>query len=209
MALFEKKKEPMAAAQTEDRTPIDIVREMKSQGYSNNQVVEYLQKQGLKSEDIFDAINKAEAGPSAGPIETAMPPQFQQMPAQTAFMQSAPGFGISKEQVEEISESIVDERIEDIKKEFKKILDWKESAETRIVAIMQSLEDLSKNFDNLHTGVLGKIEEYDKGIVEVGTEIKALEKVFSKILPTLTENVSELSRITQKMKESPKSSAKK
>jgi prefoldin subunit 5 len=208
MALFEKKKEPIAAAQAEDKTPIDIVREMKSQGYSNNQIVEYMQKQGLKSEDIFDAINKAEAGPSAGPMEAAMPPQFQQMPNQAPFMQE-PGFGISKEQVEEISESVVDERIEDIKKEFKKLTDWKESAEARLVAIMQSLQDLSKNFDNLHTGVLGKIEEYDKGIVEVGTEIKALEKVFSKILPTLTENVSELSRITQKMKESPKSSAKK
>lgn len=207
MALFEKKKDVVAPA-AENKSPVDIVRDMMSQGYSNNQVVEYLQKQGLRSEEIFDAMNKAEAGPSAGPIESG-PQQFAQTPQQAAFMQSMPEFGISKEQVEEISESVVDERIEDLRKEFKKITDWKEAAEIKLATVVQKLEDLSKNFDNLHVGVLGKIEEYDKGIIEVGTEIKALEKVFSKILPTLTENVSELSRITQKLKESPKSAAKK
>jgi hypothetical protein len=203
MALFDKKKEP-AAASAEERNTIDIIRDMKSQVYNNNQIVEYLQKQGLKSDDIFDAMNRAEAGAAAGPVEGFGPMQQsgpQMMGQQTQFMPPMSEMSMSKEQIEEISESIVDERIEDLKKEFKKITDWKESAETRLVVLGQKLEDLTKNFDALHTGVLGKIDEYDKGITEVGTEIKALEKVFSKILPTLTENVSELSRITQKFKE--------
>ena len=199
MALFEKKKEPTGAgsAEADDKSAFDIVKEMKSQGYSNNQVVEYLQKQGMKSDEIFDAMNKVETGPPASPQQG-----FMQGPAPPMGPPVMPPMseGISKEQVEEISESVVDERIEDFKKEFKKILDWKESADSRLVALEQKLDGLSKSFDALHAGVLGKIEEYDKGITEVGTEIKALEKVFSKILPTLTENVSELSRITQKMK---------
>ncbi|HLC99104.1 MAG TPA: hypothetical protein VJC00_03800, partial [Candidatus Nanoarchaeia archaeon] len=56
------------------------------------------------------------------------------------------------------------------------------------------------SFDRLHEGVLGKIGEYDKGIVDIGVEIKALEKVFQKILPGFMENVNELSRITSSMK---------
>lgn len=198
MALFDKKKTP-AAEPAAEKTPTDIIREMRSQNYSNNQIVEYLQKQGLRSDEIFDAMNKAEAGTAGSP------PQMEQMPS--ASFPSGPSFmppmmeaGISKEQVEEISESIIDEKMEDFIKEFKKITDWKEATETRLAVIEQKIEDMSKNFESLHSGVLGKIEEYDKGITEVGTEIKALEKVFSKILPTLTENVSELSRITQKLK---------
>ncbi len=42
--------------------------------------------------------------------------------------------------------------------------------------------------------------EYDQNILNVGTEIKVMEKVFQKVLPTLTENVNELSRITKGMK---------
>ena len=43
--------------------------------------------------------------------------------------------------------------------------------------------------------------EYDKNMKEVGTDIKALETVFKKILPSFTENVAELSRITKRVKE--------
>ena len=46
--------------------------------------------------------------------------------------------------------------------------------------------------------------EYDKHIMEVGSEIKAMEKVFSKVLPTFTENVNELNNITKKIKEADK-----
>jgi len=49
--------------------------------------------------------------------------------------------------------------------------------------------------------VLGKIGDYDKTLENVGTEIKALEKVFQKILPGFVENVQELSRITRRIKE--------
>ena len=203
MALFEtKKKEPTAEG---EKSPKDIIQEMKSKNYSNNQIVEYLQKQGMKSQEIFDMMNKVDAGPSAGPIggPTPIPKPINPMASgpQPGPMSSG---GMSKEQIEEISESIVDEKMEDFQKESKKITDWKDTTETRLTAMETRLEELAKNFEALHTGVLGKIEEYDKGLTDVGTEIKALEKVFSKILPTLTENVSELGRITKNLKAAPK-----
>ena len=157
MALFEKKKEPAAPA-AEDRSAVDIIKDMKSQGYNNNQIVDYLQKQGLKSDDIFDAMNKAEAGTPAGPVEGFGPvqqPPMQMGSQQMQFMPPMSDAGISKEQIEEISESIVDEKIEDIKKEFKKISDWKDSAETRLTALEQKLEDISKNFDVLSIDIDG------------------------------------------------------
>lgn len=207
MALFDKK-EPAAEPKEQSKSTVDIIKDMKAQNYSNNQIVEYLQKQGLKSNEIFDAMNKVEAGPAAAPPGAA-PMTQGPGPMGPPAMTPMPGEGISKEQIEEISESIVEERMEDFQKEMKKITDWKDSTEAKITALQQKTEELTKSFDTLHTGVLGKIEEYDKGLTAVGTEIKALEKVFSKILPTLTENVSELSRITQKMKAPSKAAAKK
>ncbi|MBI1969996.1 hypothetical protein HYS48_04850, partial [Candidatus Woesearchaeota archaeon] len=45
-----------------------------------------------------------------------------------------------------------------------------------------------------------KIGNYDQSIKDVSTEIRALEKVFQKILPGFVENVNELSRIAQTLK---------
>jgi hypothetical protein len=68
------------------------------------------------------------------------------------------------------------------------------------VKLEQQFQDLKADFQSLHKALIGKVNEYDQNILNVGTEIKAMEKVFQKILPTFTENVSELSRITGKVR---------
>ena len=55
---------------------------------------------------------------------------------------------------------------------------------------MQLREKVHDAISKMPTGALTLLYE----------QIKALEKVFQKILPTLTENVNELSRITQDIK---------
>ena len=54
--------------------------------------------------------------------------------------------------------------------------------------------------------IVAKISDYDKNLLDVGTEIKAMEKVFQKVLPELTGSVSELSRITKGIKGKKKTS---
>ena len=101
---------------------------------------------------------------------------------------------------EELIEAIIDEKWNDLLKDINKIIEWKNSTETRVSAMEQQMKDLQKSFDNLHNGVVGKIGEYDKHILDVGAEIQAMEKVFAKVLPVFTENVSELTRITDDVK---------
>jgi hypothetical protein len=59
---------------------------------------------------------------------------------------------------------------------------------------------MKDDFDKIHTSVLERVTDYDKHITDVGTEVKALEKVFQKVLPGFIENVAELSRITEDIK---------
>ena len=68
------------------------------------------------------------------------------------------------------------------------------------IKIKQEIKDIRENFNQLHSSIIGKINEYDKNIIDVGTEVKAMEKVFEKVLPTFTENVSELKRIVKNSK---------
>jgi hypothetical protein len=177
--------------------------------------VQSLQREGFTSTQIFNALSQAdikkEIRPSpeeAYPEEQQTYPEYpQQMPREQMPQQApmpmpsqAPERGASREQIEEVAEAIIDEKWEELMKGVNKIIAWKDTAEERLIKIEESMEDLKKRFSELHTGVLGRIAEYDKGIRDVGTDIKAMQEVFKKTLPKFTENIAALERLSKKKK---------
>ncbi len=220
MALFGKKKQqaPEAPAPAAG-VPTDRVIQLRQQGLSSNQIVETLQKEGFASSQIFDAMSQADIkgivetpgeAPAPMPAPGApaeMPPPQAEIPPPSAGMPPPPmpempaaPEAITRETIEEIAESIIDEKWEELMKGVDKILAWKEEVGKMMTKLEQEIKHLKASFEELHKGVLGKIGEYDKGIKSVGSDIKAMEGVFKKVLPTLTESVGELSRITKKIK---------
>lgn len=179
---------------------------MQSQGFSNNQIIQTLQRDGFTSTQIFDSLNQANTqlnmpGNEGTTMEQNLPPGAPPMPpppeANNPFPQSRSG-GV--ESNEEIIEAIIDEKWSDLSKAIDKVIEWKDSMNSKIEKIEQRIEDLKDSYDKLHEGVIGKIGDYDKNILEVGAEVKAMEKVFSKVLPVFTENVAQLNNITERMK---------
>jgi len=180
------------------------------QGYNNDQIVQMLQGQGFNLTDIYDAISQAAIAPQqqqmqqpvtdpyAQPDPYAGQQQQQDMPfmEQQQYQQKE----TDNERIEEVAEAIIDEKWNALVKDINKVIEWKERTEARIVKMEQEIKGLKEGFDALHKGVLGKISEYDKNLMDVGSEIKAMEKVFQKILPTFTENVNKLSRIAGNIK---------
>ena len=65
---------------------------------------------------------------------------------------------------------------------------------------LQELKDLKDNYNQLHAAVIGKLTEYDQNVVNVSSDLKAMEKVFQKVLPTFTDNINELNRVVKSMK---------
>jgi hypothetical protein len=66
--------------------------------------------------------------------------------------------------------------------------------------LKEDLVELAEGFKKLENKLINKISSYDKNIMDVNSEIKALEKVFQKITPTLINNVNELSKIADEFK---------
>jgi len=210
MALFGLKKD--AAVEQKVATPVDEVLRMREQGFTNNQIVQALQRNGYKTHQIFDAMNQADLK-SAGPIEGAVPPDMAQQPAPEQPQEEplpdleakaqpevvAPQESYD-ERVEELAESIIEEKWEDLMKDINKLLEWKEAMENKMAALQQSISDVKGNFDNLQKSIIGKVAEYDKSMRSVGADVRAMDTVFQKVLPTLTDNVNELSRLTKKAK---------
>lgn len=218
MGFFDIMKKPAEVEKPRIETtgpPTNKVIMMRRQGLTNNQIIQALQNEGHSTTDIFDAMNQADlkggvempsqqqpSGPPFGPMPEQMmsPPGASFGPEGIQPFPAPETSGGVSERIEEIAEAIIDEKWNEIVKSINKIADWKESTEARIIRLEQQIEDLKNSFDQLHKGILGKIGEYDKNLTNISVEIDAMDKVFQKVLPIMTENVKELSRITEDMK---------
>lgn len=216
MAFFKVKKKkdetldiPLPSPEAQQASPVEQVLMMKQQGYTNNQIVQTLQSQGYSSNQIFDAINQA--GLSGGFEQVEQPElgmkDFGQSYEQNYQQQAYPTFetpreiqaptSIDEERIQEVAEAIIDEKWAELVKDIKRVIEWKERSEDRIAKLEQQFIDLRMSLDSLTKSIMGKISSYDQNIVDVGTEIKAMEKVFQKVLPTLTESVNKLDRMAK------------
>ncbi len=171
--------------------PISQVVSMQTQGLTNNQIIQTLQRQGFQATQIYDALAQAEAKRSIEPMEVPgeMPPRTEARPAPPAHPES-----------EAVVEQIIEEKWQELQKDLAKINEWKDMVTSRMDKLEQSMVDMKTDLDGLHKAIVSRIGEYDKTLMDVGTEIKAMEKVFQKVLPELTGNIQELSRITKNVK---------
>ena len=100
----------------------------------------------------------------------------------------------------ELIEAVVNEKWDDLMGNLGNLTLWKERVDTNITAVKQELVRLSDRFENLQNSIVGRVKIYDDTLSNIHDEMKALEKVFEKILEPLVMNIKELERITQDMK---------
>lgn len=189
MALFgllkkkEEKKEPAPAPPTPAPIPPNLmqqVQELQKRGMSDAEIVQYYQAQGIPPQQIYDALSQSVVAEAPEPYT---PPE--------------PEPSVPEQSTEEVVESIVEERWTELQSELQKFTDWKSTVQSRLDKLEQSFNDLRADVENLHKALVSKLGEYDKSLVDVGTEIKAMEKVFQKVLPELTSSVQTLSAMTK------------
>lgn len=212
--------------------PLKEVAQLREQGYSDNQVIDELKTKGFSLPQINNALAQAAiASPEAIPPETPgsepapseAPPGMEAPPSDTpptdspeappgaappgAAPPGAPSASFPEElqgRIEEITEGLIDEKWDLLIEEVKKIVEWKEKVEAENLHLKNDLTKLKEDFKELHQGVLGKLETYDERMTDVGTELKAVGKVFHDVVPEFVENVKELKSVTKGVKKKKK-----
>ena len=164
-------------------TPTDAVIQYKQQGYDDETIKQGLSQQGYGPQQVLDAFNQADM-------------KGQAIAAPVQGMQPAPQQ--YEENTEAVVESLIEEKWQDLQTQLKAITEWKERIDSQVIKITQEMGLLKENFDKLHEGVLGKISDYDATLKDVGSSVKAMDEVFKKVIPTMTESVNKLSRLANK-----------
>ena len=198
------------------------IQNLRKQGKKNPDIIDQLKKEGNSAQEIYDAMNNSqEKNPDS---ELRPPTPSQEMGSEKGFedqeeegneeedpsqqFMSNEKFPAPKnitgrqqiEEIEEIAESIINEKMDELSINFGEFSLWKEKASTEIEAIKQEVLRVRNQVENLQSAMVGKVEDYRKNISDLGVEVKALSKVLEKILEPLSNNVKELSRITEKIK---------
>lgn len=180
---------------------------LRSQNMSNEEIAQKLMYQGYTNAQIFDAIsttdvdNASEGNQNMEYTEDTTQYDYQQPElAQSMPQQAIERKEIDSSKIAEIAESIIEDKWSDLVDHVNRIIEWKSSMELKLNAMDEQIKSLKGEFETLNKNILGRINDSDNTMREVGTDIKALEQVFKKILPGFVENVNELSRITQRLK---------
>ncbi|MBI2666799.1 hypothetical protein HYX13_04260 [Candidatus Woesearchaeota archaeon] len=203
----------------------DAILELRGQGLPDTLVVQELVNQGYPQEQVqaalagFDAQDESSipsppgsAGsggygggyggsyPSQPSYGVPSSPSAGGMSGMGGRGDSGIGDGNIYERIEEITENIIDEKWEELLAEVRKIVSWKEKVEEKQAKLANDVEKLKEDFDVLHQGVLGKLEDYDDRMQDVGTELKAVGKVFKDVIPEFVQNVKDLSSLKSEWK---------
>jgi prefoldin subunit 5 len=176
---------------------VDQIANMLRQGTSPNQIVQYLQSQGMAYPDAQNQVNQAMAYLNQMQSQQS---GFPQQNSSSAGIRPEDMEKITKK-IEEMSEAIIEEKWTEVASTIKKIEDWKKDMEDRYLELDTKFNELKSGFNSLQDSIVGKIGDYDDHIVKIGSNVKSLEKVFQKVIPFFIENVNELAKLVKKLKE--------
>ncbi|MFH0701375.1 MAG: hypothetical protein V2A62_02980 [Candidatus Woesearchaeota archaeon] len=196
-----------------NKLPTNDVLQLRNQGLTDNLIAEELRKRGHNPQQITMALSEAD---SSGDMSSSFPSGPSSFPsgygAQPSAFGQPSGFGPQPaaasnspddaffERIEETVENMIDEKWDELLGEVKKIVEWKEKVEGNLSKLQGDVDKLKEDFKFLHQGVLGKLDDYDRKMTDVDTELKAVSKVFKDVVPEFVENVKQLGSITQGLK---------
>ncbi len=165
---------------------VEEVKKLKEKGLSDYDIIQQLGMQGYESKQIYEALNM---------IDTMPKPVFEKEEKKSEISDEK-----LMEKIEEISETIIDEKWDELIKSLEKLAKWKEYMESRMHDLELKFENLKEEFNKLHSSVIGQIKEYDTHIIEFSTDIKALHQVFKQIIPEFTNSIQELKQAIRELK---------
>src|SRR3989338_1669738 len=176
---------------------VSTVLQLRNQGLTDDLIMDEMARQGFRPETVSQALSQADGSADMGMASSSYG-RMGMMPPSAPLSENPQNYMYSR--MEDIAENLIDEKWDQLLGEVKKIIEWKERVESTQAKLISDVGKLQDDFKLLHGGVLGKLEDYDARMRDVGVELKAVGKVFKDVVPQFVENVKALSSIKDEMR---------
>ncbi len=104
------------------------------------------------------------------------------------------------EDLEKIANSIIEDKMKEIKKEVKELEKIRSDIIEKISGLSSQVAAVNERINNIESAVLTKVREYNKNIKNVNSELEAVGKVFEKLIPEFTSDLKDFKEIIKKTK---------
>jgi len=152
-----------------------------------------------------DELNNQTQGPESNQINSGNPEMNQTPQAQNPPAANPPPkgnlSGNSSGNVEELIETIVAENFERVENEFENVYSEIDALKERAEDFEQLIHDLEVRDDEDDKQVIQKMDDIEGDIEEYQSRIGGLEKAFQQVLPSLVDNVRDLTSLVQEIKQ--------
>jgi hypothetical protein len=161
--------------------------EMRAKGMQPREIVRDLTAKGYPSTDIATGMEMSSQSPAFYPSSAPMG-----MPSPPTPPPRPTPIRIPIEDIERVSEAIISEKWKDVAKDIDDVKKWRDETDMTLSNLSDRMTKLEMKLESVEQAILGKVEEYGKSITDVGTELKAMQRVFQTVMPTFTENIKDL-----------------
>jgi len=187
---------------------LERVNQMQQQGYSNEQISQMLQEEGISPREVSEAlsqsqvksaVNAPEAGGYAEGEEAGYAPEAGGYAEgeEAGYAPEAGGYAeggeayyqqaLDTETVRDIANQVVEEELSKIKMELKEMSRLKTDMKFQIQNIDNRLKKIESTISQLQSDIIRKVGEYGEAISDVSNEIKATQDSFSKLVNPLID----------------------
>ena len=203
---------------------VEEVISLQEQGYTDDEIIAYLQERGLSPNEIEQALNQSKikmAVQNQGEEYTYQNDQYAQQNENQGYQQQYTQEYLPAETISEIVDQILAEKLKKINEPISILIDFKINIETKITDINSRLKKVEDQIDIIKESVIGKIGSYGKQIDIVNKEVEAMQESFGKMVNPMIDRArtSQMhhsyhkkagkSKIKQKQKSGRSSSSKK
>lgn len=180
------------------------------QGYNQNESQEQSpgqmqQNQGNNQQRSFQQQGGQRSMPQQSQMQQSQDQQSREMTQeidqQASQRDSNLAQGEVDQEVEELIETIVAENLERVKTEFENVYEELDAIEDEVEDLEQRVHDLEIRDDEDQQEFLEKMDEIEQHIDDYESRIGGLEKAFQQVLPSLVDNVRDLTSLVQEIKQ--------
>lgn len=195
-------------------TPINEIIDMRGRGMTNDQIISKLKTEGFNFSQIQNAMSQAEVKSSAVPGPAIPLPEIK-LPGELKLPEGPKPLEESelskpepvqasggKDNIERLLEQIIEEKWKGVTNKLDAIENWKAGIDAKMEVIDKGIASLNNRIDKVQSSAASKVDEYDRTMQDVQTEMKALEKIMGKLIPSMTDTIKELREIAEETKRS-------
>jgi len=189
---------------------LDQVIQMKEKGLSEDQIISYLQQQGVSPKQINDALNQYNVKSAVSGNNQA--PQPEEEYPQAEYEDQQQSININEEAYEnyppqeypqaeygeysqedssdtmiEIAEQVFSEKNKKIKTKLDELVEFKSLTQIKVDHALERIKRIETVIDKLQISILDKVGSYGKTLESMRKEMGMMQETFGKVLPKIVE----------------------